>query len=75
MTFFITAGAVALIFDMVRRIRRIRYRAEIAEKLAAEALVVKDEKPTATKPAAKSAAKPVAKSKPERPAPPAKPKR
>mgnify|MGYP002142509325 CR=1 FL=1 len=36
MTFFVTAGAVALIFDMVRRIRRVRYRAEIAEKLAAE---------------------------------------
>ena len=59
MTFFIAAGAIALIFDMVRRIRRVRYRAEIAEKLAAEA----------------AAAKPAAKAKPERPAPPAKPKR
>lgn len=66
MTFFITAGAVALIFDMVRRIRRVRYRAEIGEKLAAEAIAAKDEKP---------AAKPAAKAKPERPAPPAKPKR
>jgi hypothetical protein len=80
MTFFVTAGAVALIFDMVRRIRRVRYRAEIAEKLAAEALAAKDVKPAATKdaaskPAAKSATKPVAKAKPERPAPPAKPKR
>lgn len=83
MTFFVTAGAVALIFDMVRRIRRVRYRAEITEKLAAEAEAAKAEKPTAqeaaakpaTKPAAKSQAKPAAKAKPERPAPPAKPKR
>jgi hypothetical protein len=79
MTFFVTAGAVALIFDMVRRIRRVRYRAEISEKLAAEAQAAKDEKPTApktsAKPAAKAASKPAAKPKPERPAPPAKPKR
>lgn len=70
MTFFITAGAVALIFDMVRRIRRVRYRAEISEKLAAEVAATKDEKPVA-----KQAAKPAAKAKPERPAPPAKPMR
>lgn len=83
MTFFVTAGAVALIFDMVRRIRRVRYRAEISEKLAAEAQAAKDEKPAAPKAAAKPAAtpaataakKPAAKAKPERPAPPAKPKR
>jgi hypothetical protein len=86
MTFFITVGAVALIFDMVRRIRRVRYRGEIAEKLAAEAQAntstETSSKPAAkpatnpvAKPAAKPAAKPVAKSKPERPAPPAKPKR
>ena len=50
MTFFMAAGAIALIFDMVRRIRRVRYRAEIAEKLAAEAVA---EKPAgAAKPAA-----------------------
>lgn len=78
MTFFVTAGAVALIFDMVRRIRRVRYRAEISEKLAAEAQAAKDEKPAAkpaAKPVAKAGAKPTAKAKPERPAPPAKPKR
>ena len=78
MTFFVTAGAVALIFDMVRRIRRVRYRAEISEKLAAEAQAVKDEKPAARpagKPVAKASAKPAARAKPERPAPPAKPKR
>ena len=73
MTFFVTAGAVALIFDMVRRIRRVRYRAEIAEKLAAESQATN--KPAVAKPASKPAAKPAAKAKPERPAPPAKPKR
>ena len=72
MTFFMAAGAIALIFDMVRRIRRVRYRAEISEKLAAEAAA----KPASSaKPVAKPAAKPAAKAKPERPAPPAKPKR
>jgi hypothetical protein len=82
MTFFITVGAVALIFDMVRRIRRVRYRGEIAEKLAAEAqantsteTAAKPVAKAVAKPAAKPAAKAVAKSKPERPAPPAKPKR
>ena len=35
---FIMAGlAILLIFDMVRRMRRVRYRAEVQEKLAAEA--------------------------------------
>lgn len=75
MTFFVTAGAVALIFDMVRRIRRVRYRAEIAEKLAAEAQGAKPAAASVAKPAAKAASKPAAKAKPERPAPPAKPKR
>lgn len=73
MTFFMAAGAIALIFDMVRRIRRVRYRAEIAEKLAAEAAAAP--KAASAKPAPKPAAKPAAKAKPERPAPPAKPKR
>ncbi len=85
MTFFITVGAVALIFDMVRRIRRVRYRAEITEKLAAEALEASgaksagpatgDSEKAASEPAPKAASKPAAKAKPERPAPPAKPKR
>ncbi|MFM6940340.1 MAG: hypothetical protein ACKOUD_07000 [Rhodoluna sp.] len=73
MTFFVTAGAVALIFDMVRRVRRVRYRAEIAEKLAAEA--ASGETAKVATPKAEPKAKPAAKSKPERPAPPAKPKR
>jgi len=68
MTFFVTAGAVALIFDMVRRIRRVRYRAEISEKLAAEKVASVEE----AKPKPKASA---AKTKPARPAPPAKPKR
>ena len=78
MTFFIAAGAIALIFDMVRRIRRVRYRAEIAEKLAAEAAAEAAAGKPAVKPvspAKPAAAKPAAKAKPERPAPPAKPKR
>lgn len=76
MTFLMAAGAIALIFDMVRRIRRVRYRAEITEKLAAEASAsaAPVSKPVAM-PVAKPAPKPVAKAKPERPAPPAKPKR
>jgi hypothetical protein len=78
MTFFITVGAIGLIFDMVRRIRRVRYRAEIAEKLAAEANTeaqLAAAPKSAAKPAAKPVAKPASKAKPERPAPPAKPKR
>jgi hypothetical protein len=48
-TFGVTAIAVLLIFDMVRRIRRTRYRSEIRAKLAAEELanleVKKPERP------------------------------
>ena len=35
-TFVMAAGAVFLIFDMVRRVRRVRYRAEISERLDRE---------------------------------------
>ena len=35
-TFFIAVAAILLILDMNRRIRRVRYRAEIAEKLDSE---------------------------------------
>jgi hypothetical protein len=74
-TFGVTAGAVLLIFDMVRRVRRVRYRAEISAKLEAEAQSssVSEQATPATKPVPK--AKLATKSKPERPAPPAKPKR
>lgn len=36
-TFGMAAGATLLIFDLVRRVRRVRYRAEIQAKLDAEA--------------------------------------
>lgn len=35
-TFFMASISVLLIFDLVRRVRRVRYRAEIQEKLDAE---------------------------------------
>ena len=35
-TFFIAALTVLLLVDMTRRVRRVRYRAEIQEKLEAE---------------------------------------
>jgi hypothetical protein len=75
-TFLVAAGAIVIIFDMVRRIRRVRYRSDIAAKLEAEAssgatsTVAKPE--TATKPSAPAAKRTT---KPERPAPPARPKR
>ena len=34
--FFIAVATVLLILDMTRRIRRVRYREEVREKLAAE---------------------------------------
>lgn len=35
-TFLIAAMTVLIILDMTRRVRRVRYRAEVQEKLAAE---------------------------------------
>ena len=35
-TFLVAAATVFLIWDMVRRIRRVRYRAEIQDRLEAE---------------------------------------
>ncbi len=35
-TFFIAVATVLLVVDMTRRIRRVRYRAEVQEQLAAE---------------------------------------
>ncbi len=86
MTFIVVVAAVALIFDMVRRVRKVRYRADITAKLDAESAEqaadpkgadakAVDAKPVAAKPAA---AKPKASStrpKPDRPAAPPKPKR
>jgi hypothetical protein len=63
-TFSMGGAAVLLVYDLVRRVRRVRYRAEIAEKLDIEQLEQRlkeePEKPRA---------------KPERPAPPEKPQR
>jgi hypothetical protein len=75
-TFLVAAGAIVIIFDMVRRIRRVRYRSDVAAKLEAEAsagatsMVARPEAPT--KPSAAAAKRTT---KPERPAPPARPKR
>ena len=41
-TFLIAAITVLLIIDMTRRVRRVRYRAEVQEKLAAEAAEAAD---------------------------------
>jgi hypothetical protein len=38
--FGLALGSIILIFDMVRRVRRVRYRAEIQEKLDAEEQLV-----------------------------------
>jgi len=56
-TFGVAGLAIALLFDMNRRVRKTRYRGEIRARLAAEELDNLDV------------------SKPERPAPPTKPKR
>ena len=71
MTFLLVVGAILIIFDMVRRVRRVRYRAEIQERLDEEAAA---EKPAAPKTSAAKSA-PQARKKPDRPAPPARPKR
>lgn len=44
-TFLVAVAAVLLIMDMVRRIRRIRYRAEIQERLQTEAEADGESKP------------------------------
>jgi hypothetical protein len=85
-TFGVTAAAVALIFDMVRRVRRVRYRAEIQAKLDAEQSSKPDAPaakvaPTKSAPAKSAISKPAApktptaRAKPARPAPPKKPSR
>lgn len=56
-TFSVAGIAVALIFDMNRRVRSTRYRTEIRAKIAAEELAN------------------IEITKPDRPAPPTKPKR
>ncbi|CAB4624922.1 unannotated protein [freshwater metagenome] len=63
-TFGVAAAAVLLIFDLVRRIRRVRYRAEISEKLDLEQLEQDF-----------SSGSSAGLTKPERPTPPEKPQR
>lgn len=41
-TFLVAVAAVALMWDMVRRIRRTRYRGEVREELEAEARAAAD---------------------------------
>lgn len=88
-TFGVTAAAVGLIFDMVRRVRRVRYRAEIEAKIAAEEAQAGSQekqtpsksatsKPRASKPTVAKAVAPkppTARVKPARPEPPKKPSR
>ena len=62
-TFGMAAAAMLLIFDLARRVRRVRYRAEISERLDQEQL------DNETK------ANPNSATKPERPAPPESPTR
>lgn len=45
--FFIAVATILLILDMTRRVRRVRYRAEIGEKLAAERASAAAETPKA----------------------------
>jgi hypothetical protein len=70
-TFGVTAAAVALIFDMVRRVRRVRYRAEIQAKLDAEHSqkpAPSESKPAETKAKTAPAAKSVSKAATSKPA-------
>ncbi len=78
-TFILVVGAIVIIFDLVRRIRRMTYRAQIQERLAEEqaASEAKASSSASTRSVAKSStdATPVAKPTRTRPAPPAKPTR
>jgi len=63
-TFGLAAASLLIIWDLVRRIRRVRYRAEIAELLD-------QEQAGGSEPSTNY----VLSSKPDRPAPPEKPER
>lgn len=63
-TFSMGAAAVLIVFDLVRRVRRVRYRAEIAEKLDFEQ-IEQSLNLSSEEPGVKS----------ERPEPPEKPQR
>lgn len=88
-TFFVVVGAVLLILDLVRRIRRVNYKAQIQQRLAAEqeeldakrgkGAVPSADQASESKPSASASSaarkRPAPPAKPNRPAPPAKPKR
>ena len=44
-TFGVAAAAILIIFDMTRRVRRVRYRAEIVQKLDLEEQSAKSQTP------------------------------
>jgi hypothetical protein len=46
-TFGVAAAAIFIIFDMTRRVRRVRYRAEIVQKLDNEEQSAKPKTPLA----------------------------
>ena len=79
-TFAVVAGAVLLIFDMVRRIRRVRYRAEVKQKLSEEMGDLANGSspgdagsyPSSSQETFRS---PKPRAKPDRPAPPSRPNR
>lgn len=82
-TFILVIGAVAIIWDMVRRIRRVNYKAQIQARIAAEKAEIEAaangaangaaaESASADEPGAKAYATKPART---RPAAPAKPKR
>lgn len=75
-TFILVIGAVAIVFDMVRRIRRVNYRAQIQQRLAEEqaeyAAKSGADGVAGGDPSSSGGTKPAAR---KRPAPPAKPKR
>jgi hypothetical protein len=44
-TFGVAGAAILIIFDMTRRVRRVRYRAEIVQKLDLEQQLTNSENP------------------------------
>jgi hypothetical protein len=53
-TFFIAAATVLLLLDMTRRVRRVRYREEVRERLAQES----GDSPESTSPESTESARP-----------------
>ena len=49
LTFFVAAATILLIVDMSRRMRRVRYRSEIREQLAAETAADSSNEPDSSK--------------------------